>query len=1089
MRHFLVGQTDDVCPESFFVLLRALHDILLELPQNNLFGDIANEISKLCEKWWADESPQREGVCAQTVTYLLVRALAEGAKTADMLRVCQLRECVPLFDFSDISSTSVRELLLQCFLSPLFFQNPTGRSFLASIPLLSPQMMDSVHRTVKNQIPHCRKSMLKFFGEVYSKTWKESTGPLAARFEFNCLQNLVHHAVHAQTSGLAAAIRTLLKEGFVSQKKHPDVDELLLRLVDPIIWRSLRVANPAVRRNATALLVDVFPLQNSSLSVASTEELLARQVNALQEVLQDDNADVRRIAVLGVSRIIGVYWEILPAAAIKTLLSRLIGELAHDSAAVAVRAAVLDGVAYILENHLSQPALKTLLPSLGILIHDTAERVRDSLVSLLAKLKGIRLIKFYEVVKVEDLLLRLPVESPALASRITGLLANSFCPEAKHPAVWIQRCVTMATQNDAAAPVFYSHIGKHVGPETATRFVCALVDAIAANTGIQQSENTKHERGGRKRGRPTSEQFDDAEGEVEKLREVLKSASPKLITALLRIASAARQALDSSGHLSQKQYRHLRENLATSFLSLDPEKLVEFAEGNPVFLASVYSVISWMPSSRLTDFSRHLLAQFGPSEGVDLAVHEPLLECLCAWGQTRALLDRILVWLRSGLVVPTESAVATTAAEVQGISRRRKGARVSVLEVADNVRLPLFALACLEALLRHESTRIHTLALTEELLMIITVLREYLPRAENRLLKPKDHPDSSQDCVLSRAVLVYLKLLLHACGTQVAEVTPETQLNMPPDFAELLEWAVRVVLPPLRASRDAVVVDGLSPYEAPSDSSIRLAHDFLWIISSVSLEALLLGVCSEHDNLAITLFVQWLLVAQNSHAVQSVLPLVAKICASLVHSHYVIQQRGETEDLRADPLALTLLLFDQTPDVLAKQLRPALLSVFLSLHRTSDSTETVTRLLSAMLHRLLAHLESSPCADVFAINIDAEAVPKRVATTLSLLATKSAVSPNLAPVTTAVLAHLLDTQLSEGPEPHLDPGFRSLIQLAWLWRDSCADSSSHSWAAMEVPLARAVALFENSSANGGETKKYCRFLLERLREERQQPLD
>ena len=46
------------------------------------------------------------------------------------------------------------------------------------------------------------------------------------------------------------------------QKRQRGVDQMLLRLYEPILWRSLKVANPHVRRNAATLFVEAFPLQD-----------------------------------------------------------------------------------------------------------------------------------------------------------------------------------------------------------------------------------------------------------------------------------------------------------------------------------------------------------------------------------------------------------------------------------------------------------------------------------------------------------------------------------------------------------------------------------------------------------------------------------------------------------------------------------------------------------------------------------------------------------------------------------------------------------------------------------------------------------
>ena len=50
---------------------------------------------------------------------------------------------------------------------------------------------------------------------------------------------------------------------------------------------------------------------------------------------------VRVSAVMGVCRVLSYYWEMIPAPVVKALISRMVKELAWDSAAVNVRVAVV----------------------------------------------------------------------------------------------------------------------------------------------------------------------------------------------------------------------------------------------------------------------------------------------------------------------------------------------------------------------------------------------------------------------------------------------------------------------------------------------------------------------------------------------------------------------------------------------------------------------------------------------------------------------------------------------------------------------------------------------------------------------------
>lgn len=60
-----------------------------------------------------------------------------------------------------------------------------------------------------------------------------------------------------------------------------------------------------------------------------------------QELLNDPSVVVRVTGVVGVCRVLSYFWEMIPAAVIKSLLTRLIRDLAWDASAIGVRVAVL----------------------------------------------------------------------------------------------------------------------------------------------------------------------------------------------------------------------------------------------------------------------------------------------------------------------------------------------------------------------------------------------------------------------------------------------------------------------------------------------------------------------------------------------------------------------------------------------------------------------------------------------------------------------------------------------------------------------------------------------------------------------------
>jgi hypothetical protein len=159
---------------------------------------------------------ERDALVAQTLPYLLVRALSTG-RAADVKRVHGLRACLPLFDFDDDSIVSLKRLLLRCAFAPAFLKCAEGRRFLSSLLVLTPGLTREVmaivlnqvhplahrtscivHRSIMRrtfpqhascvmQVPGGRASVLQAYGEVLFRAWRTAAGPSVAEIEYGCV--------------------------------------------------------------------------------------------------------------------------------------------------------------------------------------------------------------------------------------------------------------------------------------------------------------------------------------------------------------------------------------------------------------------------------------------------------------------------------------------------------------------------------------------------------------------------------------------------------------------------------------------------------------------------------------------------------------------------------------------------------------------------------------------------------------------------------------------------------------------------------------------------------------------------------------
>ncbi len=140
--------------------------------------------------------------------------------------------------------------------------------------------------------------------------------------------------------------------------------------------------------------------------------------------------------------------------------------------------------------------LRSLLPSLGNLLHDRSERVRLSVVDMLLEVRQTKGFKFYHIIPVELLLALLAAEgegSRPVASRLTGLLLDSYFPQGQQitGAIQVQRTLSLLSSNPAAAHVFYQNLYAHISVNSIVKLILMLLKCLRASVRADQSSENR----------------------------------------------------------------------------------------------------------------------------------------------------------------------------------------------------------------------------------------------------------------------------------------------------------------------------------------------------------------------------------------------------------------------------------------------------------------------------------------------------------------------------------------------------------------------------------------------------------------------
>ncbi|NXV27506.1 CNDG2 protein, partial [Rissa tridactyla] len=711
-----------------------LNGILPASPESEKI--LQRAIQHICEMWWEKGLEGKEQLGKTLFIILLRKSLAKAATGADIVRLWNLHQTLLCFDYDSEESNEVKDLLLQCFMSVKHIKKEEGRRFLSFLFSWNINFIKMIHGTVKNQLQFFPRSLVEYISEVYFRAWKKVSGEFLEILEHNCIQDFMHHGIHLpRSSSVHSKVREMLSYFHKQSKVRQGVEEMLYRLYQPILWRSLKARNSEVRSNAAFLFVDAFPVRDPSFNAEEMDNEIQKQFEELFSLLEDPHPVVRSTGILGVTQITSKYWEMIPPTILADLLKKITEELAYDITSADVRCSVFKCLPFILDNRLSHPLLEQLLPAVKHSLHDNSEKVRVAFVDMLLKIKATKAAKFWKICPMEHLLARLEVDSRPVSRRIVNLLFNSFFPINQPEDVWCERCVTLIQMNSAAARKFYQYAYEYTAPTNIAKLMLTIRRCL--NACIQKAmKESLHD----------SDDDDDDEEESEKentsvLNNVLSINDVASMASLLEIAvilwRSIQKALDHNEEAKDYAIR--------KFASVLPEYFKVFKDER--CMTPLVILASFMPPAAIPTFSCGVIARLrNIDNGADQSKYSTLIDCMCRWGQVGHIMELACDWL-SDKLTPRKS-IKTTERRVR-------------LHVTQESK-PELAIDYIEYLLTHPFNRGCLLSVPKKKLMKLLKILGAAKEVLGSVLKATDAGSGSCNQATSlRAFSLFCRLSIH----------------------------------------------------------------------------------------------------------------------------------------------------------------------------------------------------------------------------------------------------------------------------------------------------------------------------------------
>ncbi|KAK4291676.1 hypothetical protein Pmani_035511 [Petrolisthes manimaculis] len=736
--------------------------------------DAQAAVVRLCEVWWGRRLDQCELLISNILLILVKTATCTTAQKKDVMRLWALQKVLKMIDLRNPECEAFTGQLVSCASATVFLSCDEGIKWLASLFLLQHSLIPCLHKGIKSVLPGCTKLQSAKYAQVYFRAWKLSQGETKKVIEEDCLQDLMHAAIHVDplAGRLSVNLHHFLHH-IHRHKRHHSVSTMIYSLYEPILWRSLKVANGLVRMNTIGLLCDAFPLSDATMTKEERSDLMERQYQAIVTLLTDPCHLVRITAVKGTFSVLSYYWLMLPSHIIKKIFQKLISELIHDASSSEVRMQVVKGLTYLLDSRDAVTFLMGVLPRVGEAFDDPSTNVRVAFIKLLLKVKATKFMRYWDIVSVEHLLHRLEEDRPVICQLLTQLLLNSFHPIHLDDQQLVQRSLVLMEENRAASRRFYQYASRKLELSDTVHFMLLLWLCLRSHVRIYQESSTCEEevtvdssQRGNSSSTPTfphnkenaSADTDNGEGETEgneeddteETEEGTPLDDPKVIGALLDTVVILWTTIAHKLALPQN-FKYL--NALRTKVARNMPTFFKFFKNNAEVSQTLLYLSSFLPRRTVPTLVGHCLSRLKTiqSEQESDDSYTTYINALCNWNRADDVLELASEWLEEGFKQGT----------VTNTKERRKSQRgVHFAEESTSTPQPLIALRLIRHILQHPLNKISTLEKYRHLLLDVTQnMSRVKDLISERLNNTEELSDMCSDQFLCECWAQYLSLV------------------------------------------------------------------------------------------------------------------------------------------------------------------------------------------------------------------------------------------------------------------------------------------------------------------------------------------
>ncbi|SPJ12851.1 conserved Plasmodium protein, unknown function [Plasmodium sp. DRC-Itaito] len=371
--------------EHFQILFCKLIEIQFMLSDKEVRLSFGKCLLTICELN-IKENEFTNNVKINLLLYLLWKYCHIEGKVTDITKLKKFKDFCKYINWG-ISERTTDSFYILCSYTlnlPKFYETSDGKIFLSHVwsqnESIAYHLFNKfVHNTVllaHNHIYH--------YSEIIYSTWRNCSEDMQETI-YTQIEYLVNFSLKCPIK-IAARFREVLSI-FHTNKGDKDINRLLFKIYDPVIWRSLMCPNWKIRFNATCIFQLIYPVVDPGIKDINYLQEMEKAYNALLDLSEDKNTYVLQATAKCICYILSELWEIISHDKRMRLIDILINKFLKEKSNECVRVEVVLGFCEMSKNPMIRKIILKIFDRIKNLINDNSLRVRKNFIILILDLQ------------------------------------------------------------------------------------------------------------------------------------------------------------------------------------------------------------------------------------------------------------------------------------------------------------------------------------------------------------------------------------------------------------------------------------------------------------------------------------------------------------------------------------------------------------------------------------------------------------------------------------------------------------------------------------------------------------------------------